>query len=75
MKQELEAKLDEQKIITNKQAIDNIIKEQEISIQRTEKALKMKLTSLGFFLKEKDKHLERPYQAYVESLEADIKSV
>lgn len=71
VKQELEAKLDEQKN-HHQQQVDNIIKEQEISIQRTEKALKDEINQLGLLLKEKDKHL-KDHQAHVESLEADIK--
>ncbi|XP_043741113.1 golgin subfamily A member 4 isoform X3 [Cervus elaphus] len=71
MKQELEAKLDEQKN-HHQQQVDNIIKEQEISIQRTEKALKDEINQLGLLLKEKDKHLKE-HQAHVENLEADIK--
>ncbi|EPQ14460.1 Golgin subfamily A member 4 [Myotis brandtii] len=71
VKQELEAKLDEQKN-HHQQQVDNIIKEQEMSIQRTEKALKDEINQLGLLLKEKDKHLKE-HQAHVESLEADIK--
>ncbi|XP_065789062.1 golgin subfamily A member 4 isoform X3 [Muntiacus reevesi] len=71
MKQELEAKLDEQKN-HHQQQVDSIIKEQEISIQRTEKALKDEINQLGLLLKEKDKHLKE-HQAHVENLEADIK--
>nr|XP_019839878.1 PREDICTED: golgin subfamily A member 4 isoform X3 [Bos indicus] len=71
VKQELEAKLDEQKN-HHQQQVDNIIKEQEISIQRTEKALKDEINQLGLLLKEKDRHLKE-HQARVESLEADIK--
>ncbi|KAG8521498.1 Golgin subfamily A member 4, partial [Galemys pyrenaicus] len=71
VRQELEAKLDEQKN-HHQQQVDNIIKEQELSIQRTEKALKDEINQLGFLLEEKDKHLKE-HQAYVESLEADIK--
>ncbi|XP_070311516.1 golgin subfamily A member 4 isoform X6 [Odocoileus virginianus] len=71
MKQELEAKLDEQKN-HHQQQVDSIIKEQEISIQRTEKALKDEINQLGLLLKEKDKHLKER-QAHVENLEADVK--
>ncbi|XP_012575785.1 PREDICTED: golgin subfamily A member 4 isoform X2 [Condylura cristata] len=71
VKQELEAKLDEQKN-HHQQQVDNIIKEQEMSIQRTEKALKDEISQLGLLLKEKDKHLKER-EAYVEKLEADIK--
>ncbi|KAM8758237.1 golgin subfamily A member 4 isoform 2-T2 [Rhynchonycteris naso] len=70
VKQELEAKLDEQKN-HHQQQVDNIIKEQELSSQRTEKALKDEINQLGLLLKEKDKHLKE-HQAYVETLEADI---
>ncbi|XP_062969635.1 golgin subfamily A member 4 isoform X3 [Cynocephalus volans] len=71
MKQELEAKLDEQKN-HHQQQVDSIIKEQEISIQRTEKALKDQINQLELLLKEKDKNLQE-HQAHVENLEADIK--
>ncbi|XP_054549085.1 golgin subfamily A member 4 isoform X3 [Talpa occidentalis] len=71
VKQELEAKLDEQKN-HHQQQVDNIIKEQELSIQRTEKALKDEINQLGLLLKEKDKHLKEN-QVYVENLEADFK--
>uniref|UniRef100_A0A452TK15 Golgin A4 n=1 Tax=Ursus maritimus TaxID=29073 RepID=A0A452TK15_URSMA len=70
VKQELEAKLDEQKS-HHQQQVESIIKEQEMSIQRTEKALKDEINHLGLLLKEKDKHLEE-HQAHVENLEADI---
>ncbi|XP_044108636.1 golgin subfamily A member 4 isoform X5 [Neovison vison] len=71
VKQELEAKLDEQKS-HHQQQVESIIKEQEISIQRTEKALKDEINQLGLLLKEKDKHLKE-HQARVENLEVDIK--
>lgn len=71
VKQELEAKLDEQKN-DHQQQVDSIIKEQEMSIQRTEKALKDEINQLGLLLKEKDKHLKE-HQAQVENLEADVK--
>ncbi|XP_032717118.1 golgin subfamily A member 4 isoform X7 [Lontra canadensis] len=71
VKQELEAKLDEQKS-HHQQQVESIIKEQEISIQRTEKALKDEINQLGILLKEKDKHLKE-HQARVENLEADVK--
>ncbi|XP_012500564.1 PREDICTED: LOW QUALITY PROTEIN: golgin subfamily A member 4 [Propithecus coquereli] len=71
MKQELEAKLDEQKN-HHQQEVDSIIKEHEISIQRTEKALKDQINQLELLLKEKDKHLEQ-HPAHIENLEADIK--
>lgn len=71
MKQELEAKLDEQKN-HHRQEVDSIIKEHEVSIQRTEKALKNQINQLELLLMEKDKHLEQR-QAHVENLEADIK--
>ncbi|XP_059965150.1 golgin subfamily A member 4 isoform X1 [Mesoplodon densirostris] len=71
VKRELEAKLDEQKS-HHQQQVDSIIKEQEMSIQRTEKALKDEINQLGLLLKEKDKHLEE-HQAHVENLEADLK--
>ncbi|XP_019650108.1 golgin subfamily A member 4 isoform X3 [Ailuropoda melanoleuca] len=70
VKQELEAKLDEQKS-HHQQQVESIIKEQEMSIQRTEKALKDEINQLGLLLKEKDKHLKE-HQAHVENLEADI---
>lgn len=71
VKQELEAKLDEQKN-HHQQQVDNIIKEQELSIQRTEKALKDEINQLGLLLEEKDKRLKE-HQARVEGLEEDIK--
>ncbi|XP_059246556.1 golgin subfamily A member 4 isoform X3 [Mustela nigripes] len=71
VKKELEAKLDEQKS-HHQQQVESIIKEQEISIQRTEKALKDEINQLGLLLKEKDKHLKE-HQARVENLEVDIK--
>ncbi|XP_053455228.1 golgin subfamily A member 4 isoform X4 [Nycticebus coucang] len=71
MKQELEAKLDEQKN-HHQQEVDNIIKEHEVSIQRTEKTLKDQINQLELLLKEKDKHLKQ-HQADIENLEADIK--
>ncbi|XP_023587994.1 golgin subfamily A member 4 isoform X1 [Trichechus manatus latirostris] len=70
VKQELEARLDEQKN-HHQQQIDSIIKEQEMSIQRTEKALKDEINQLGLLLKEKDQHLKE-HQVRVENLEADI---
>ncbi|XP_009443450.1 golgin subfamily A member 4 isoform X7 [Pan troglodytes] len=71
MKQELEAKMDEQKN-HHQQQVDSIIKEHEVSIQRTEKALKDQINQLELLLKERDKHLKE-HQAHVENLEADIK--
>uniref|UniRef100_A0A2K5JLC3 GRIP domain-containing protein n=1 Tax=Colobus angolensis palliatus TaxID=336983 RepID=A0A2K5JLC3_COLAP len=71
MKQELEAKVDEQKNY-HQQQVDSIIKEHEVSIQRTEKALKDQINQLELLLKEKDKHLKE-HQIHVENLEADIK--
>uniref|UniRef100_A0A8C9P7R0 Golgin A4 n=1 Tax=Spermophilus dauricus TaxID=99837 RepID=A0A8C9P7R0_SPEDA len=71
MKQDLEAKLNEQKNY-HQQQVDTMIKEQEMSIQRTEKALKDQINQLELLLKEKDKHLKE-HQAHVENLEADIK--
>uniref|UniRef100_A0A2K6N2I9 Golgin A4 n=1 Tax=Rhinopithecus bieti TaxID=61621 RepID=A0A2K6N2I9_RHIBE len=71
MKQELEAKMDEQKNY-HQQQVDSIIKEHEVSIQRTEKALKDQINQLELLLKEKDKHLKE-HQTHVENLEADIK--
>uniref|UniRef100_A0A8D2CYV4 Golgin A4 n=1 Tax=Sciurus vulgaris TaxID=55149 RepID=A0A8D2CYV4_SCIVU len=71
MKQNLEAKLNEQKN-HHQQQVDSMIKEQEVSIQRTEKALKDQINQLGLLLKEKDKHLKE-HQAHIENLEADIK--
>ncbi|XP_045242416.2 golgin subfamily A member 4 isoform X4 [Macaca fascicularis] len=71
MKQELEAKMDKQKN-HHQQQVDSIIKEHEVSIQRTEKALKDQINQLELLLKEKDKHLKE-HQTHVENLEADIK--
>ncbi|XP_006869221.1 PREDICTED: golgin subfamily A member 4 [Chrysochloris asiatica] len=70
-KQDFEAKLDEERN-HHQQQVDSIIKEQEIAIQRTEKALKDEINQLGLLLKEKDQHLKE-LQAHVENLEADIK--
>ncbi|XP_010627996.1 golgin subfamily A member 4 isoform X2 [Fukomys damarensis] len=70
-KQELETRLDEQKN-QHQQQVDRIIKEQEISIQRTEKVLEDQINELGLLLKEKEKHLEEQ-QAYIGKLEAEIK--
>lgn len=71
VKQELEAKLDEQKN-HHQQQVDSIIREQEMSIQRTEKALKDEINQLRLVLKEKDQLLKE-HQAHVENLEANIK--
>ncbi|XP_005383764.1 PREDICTED: golgin subfamily A member 4 isoform X2 [Chinchilla lanigera] len=71
MKQELEARLDEQKN-QHQQQVDKIIKEQEISIQRTEKALEEQINELRLLLKEKNTHLKEQ-KAHVENLEAEIK--
>uniref|UniRef100_A0A2I3GKK8 Golgin A4 n=1 Tax=Nomascus leucogenys TaxID=61853 RepID=A0A2I3GKK8_NOMLE len=50
----LEAKMDEQRN-HHQQQVDSIIKEHEVSIQRTEKALKDQINQLELLLKEKDK--------------------
>ncbi|XP_039317883.2 golgin subfamily A member 4 isoform X2 [Saimiri boliviensis] len=71
MKQELEAKMDEQKN-HHQQQVQSIIKEHEVSMQRAEKALKDQINQLELLLKEKDEHLKE-HQAHVENLEADIK--
>ncbi|XP_073079483.1 golgin subfamily A member 4 isoform X2 [Manis javanica] len=71
VKQELEAKLGEQEN-HHQQQVNNIIKEQEMSLQRTEKALKDEINQLGLLLKEKDKHLKE-HQAHVEDLETDTR--
>uniref|UniRef100_A0A8I3X628 Golgin A4 n=1 Tax=Callithrix jacchus TaxID=9483 RepID=A0A8I3X628_CALJA len=71
MKQELEAKMDEQKN-HHQQQVQSIIEEHEVSMQRTEKALKDQVNQLELLLKEKDEHLKE-HQAHVENLEADIK--
>ncbi|XP_032126053.1 golgin subfamily A member 4 isoform X2 [Sapajus apella] len=71
MKQELEAKMDEQKN-HHQQQVQSIIKEHQVSMQRTEKALKDQINQLELLLKEKDEHLKE-HQAHVENLEADIK--
>ncbi|XP_075403171.1 golgin subfamily A member 4 isoform X2 [Tenrec ecaudatus] len=70
-KQELEAKLDEERNL-HQQEVGNILKEQEVSFQKTEKALKEEINQLGLLLKEKDQHLKE-HQAHVANLEADIK--
>ncbi|XP_006890659.1 PREDICTED: golgin subfamily A member 4 isoform X1 [Elephantulus edwardii] len=71
MKQDLESKLDKQRN-HHQQQVDSIIKEKDISIQRTEKALKEEINQLGLLLKEKEQHLKEQ-QAHVDHLEADLK--
>ncbi|XP_010593812.2 golgin subfamily A member 4 isoform X7 [Loxodonta africana] len=70
VKQELEARLDEQKS-QHQQQVDSIVKDQEMSIQKTEKALKDEINQLGLLLREKDQRLKE-YQTRVENLEADL---
>uniref|UniRef100_A0A673SVL0 Golgin A4 n=1 Tax=Suricata suricatta TaxID=37032 RepID=A0A673SVL0_SURSU len=69
-RQELEARLEEQKSC-HEQHVDRILKEQERSMQRTEKALKEETNRLSLLLQEKDQHL-REQRARVENLEARI---
>nr|XP_013011837.1 golgin subfamily A member 4 isoform X1 [Cavia porcellus] len=70
MKQELEARLDEEKN-QHQQHVDRIIKEREMSMQRTEKALEEQINELGLLLEEKNKHLKEQ-QAHIENLQAEI---
>ncbi|KAH0513170.1 Golgin subfamily A member 4, partial [Microtus ochrogaster] len=70
MKQALEAELEEQRR-HHQREVDSISKEQEITVQRTEKALKDEVNQLGLLLKERDEHL-REQQARIEDLEARL---
>lgn len=70
MKQALEAELEEQRR-HHQREVDSISKEQEITVQRTEKALKDEVNELGLLLKERDEHL-REQQAQIEDLEARL---
>ncbi|XP_041532701.1 golgin subfamily A member 4 isoform X3 [Microtus oregoni] len=70
MKQALEAELEEQRR-HHQREVDSISKEQEITVQRTEKALKDEVNQLGLLLKERDEHL-REQQARIEDLEAHL---
>ncbi|KAM7336852.1 hypothetical protein ACRRTK_002971 [Alexandromys fortis] len=70
MKQALEAELEEQRR-HHQREVDNISKEQEITVQRTEKALKDEVNQLGLLLKERDERL-REQQARIEDLEARL---
>ncbi|CAH6777529.1 Golga4 [Phodopus roborovskii] len=68
MKQALEAELEEQRR-HHQREVDSISKEQEITVQRTEKALKDELNRLELLLKERDDHLKEQ-QARIDDLEA-----
>ncbi|XP_059124840.1 golgin subfamily A member 4 isoform X3 [Peromyscus eremicus] len=68
MKQALEAELEEQRH-HHQREVDSISKEQERTVQRTEKALKDELSQLGLLLKERDGHLKEQ-QDRIENLEA-----
>nr|XP_015860760.2 golgin subfamily A member 4 isoform X4 [Peromyscus maniculatus bairdii] len=68
MKQALEAELEEQRH-HHQREVDSINKEQERTVQRTEKALKDELSQLGLLLKERDGHLKEQ-QDQIENLEA-----
>nr|XP_048279736.1 golgin subfamily A member 4 isoform X4 [Myodes glareolus] len=70
MKQALEAELEEQRRYHQRE-VDSISKEQEITVQRTEKALKDEVNQLGLLLKERDEHLKEQ-QARIEDLEARL---
>ncbi|KAL1782173.1 golgin subfamily A member 4 isoform X3 [Sigmodon hispidus] len=72
MKQALEAKLEEQRH-QHQHEVDSISKEQEITVQRTEKALKDELNQLGLLLKERDEHLKEQ-QTRIDHLEAQLQT-
>ncbi|XP_057622266.1 golgin subfamily A member 4 isoform X3 [Chionomys nivalis] len=72
MKQALEAELEEQRR-HHQREVDSISKEQEITVQRTEKALKDEVNQLGLLLKERDEHLKEQ-QARIEDLEARLEN-
>ncbi|XP_034340373.1 golgin subfamily A member 4 isoform X4 [Arvicanthis niloticus] len=70
MKQALEAELEEQRR-HHQCEVDSISEQQEITVRRTEKALKDEINQLGGLLKEKDEHLKER-QARVQDLEAHL---
>ncbi|XP_027271141.1 golgin subfamily A member 4 isoform X3 [Cricetulus griseus] len=70
MKQALEAELEEQRR-HHQHEVDSMSKEQEITVQRTEKTLKDELNQLGLLLKERDEHLKEQ-QARIDDLEAHL---
>ncbi|XP_028623083.1 golgin subfamily A member 4 isoform X2 [Grammomys surdaster] len=70
MRQALEAELEEQRR-HHQREVDSISEQQEITVRRTEKALKDEINQLGGLLKEKDEHLKER-QARVQDLEAHL---
>ncbi|XP_031201714.1 golgin subfamily A member 4 isoform X3 [Mastomys coucha] len=70
MKRALEAELEEQRR-HHQREVDSISEQQEITVRRTEKALKDEVNQLGGLLKEKDEHLKER-QARVQDLEAHL---
>ncbi|XP_021507889.1 golgin subfamily A member 4 isoform X4 [Meriones unguiculatus] len=70
VKQALEAQLEEQRR-HHQQEVDSLSEEQEITVRRTEKALKDEINQLGLLLTEKDEHL-RERQARIDDLEARL---
>ncbi|GAB1294792.1 Golgin subfamily A member 4 [Apodemus speciosus] len=69
-KQALEAELEEQRR-HHQREVDSISEQQEVTIRRTEKALKEEIGHLGGLLKEKEEHLKER-QARVQELEAHL---
>ncbi|XP_029399584.1 golgin subfamily A member 4 isoform X2 [Mus pahari] len=70
MKQALEAELEEQRR-HHQREVGSISEQQELTIRRTEKALKDEISRLGGLLEEKDEHLKER-QARVQDLEAHL---
>lgn len=70
MKQSLEAELQEQRR-HHQREVENISEQQEMTVRRTEKALKDEINQLGVLLKEKDEHLKER-QTRVQDLEAHL---
>ncbi|XP_055457803.1 golgin subfamily A member 4 isoform X6 [Psammomys obesus] len=70
VKQALEAQLEEQRR-HHQREVDRLSEEQEITVRRTEKALKDEINQLGLLLTEKDEHL-RERQARIDDLEARL---
>ncbi|XP_052042977.1 golgin subfamily A member 4 isoform X3 [Apodemus sylvaticus] len=69
-KQALEAELEEQRH-HHQREVDSISEQQEVTVHRTEKALKDEISQLGGLLKEKEEHLKEQ-QARVQDLEANL---
>ncbi|XP_050996508.1 golgin subfamily A member 4 isoform X1 [Acomys russatus] len=70
MKEALEAELEEQRR-QHQREVHSISEEQEVTVRRTEKALKDEINQLGLLLKEKDEQLKER-QARIEDLEAHL---